>query len=66
MDDLSKNIDKVHLQLLEEENLTIKGLPQPLQKKVRGWNLLFSRLEKNPEDEKLFRSVQKQSIEIAA
>jgi len=65
MADLSNDIDKIHVQLMEEESLTVKQLPQPLQKKLKGWNLLFSRLQKNPEDEKLFRSVQKQSIELA-
>ena len=65
MTDLNTQIDKVHVRLLEEENLTFDKLPKPLKDKIRGWNLLFKRLERNPEDEKLLRSVQKQSIEIA-
>jgi hypothetical protein len=58
-------IDKVHEQLMEEEGLKLTDLPSALQKKVKGWNVIAKRLEKNPDDVKLARQVQKISIEIA-
>lgn len=60
-----ENIDKVHEQLIQEEGISVSQLPDAVQRKIKGWNLLMSRLEKNPEDEKLFRTLQKQSVEIA-
>jgi len=59
------NIDKVHEQLIAEEGINMSDLPIEIQRKIKGWNLLFARLQKNPEDSKLFTTLQKQSVEIA-
>jgi hypothetical protein len=60
-----ESFDKVHEQLIEEEGIKIADLPVGIQTKIRGWNLLFRKLESNPDDSKLFSSLQKQSVEIA-
>lgn len=65
MSNLVDNIDRVHEQLISEEGINLNDLPIEIKKRIKGWNLLVSRLEKNPEDTKLFTTVQKQSIEIA-
>ena len=65
MENLVDKIDKVHEQLISEEGINVKDLPTELQRKIKGWNLLFERLTNNPEDEKLFVTLQKQSVEIA-
>ncbi len=61
----AEQIEKVHEELIEQEGLKISELPEDIKKKIKGWNLLFSRLSKNPEDEKLYRSLQKTSIQLA-
>jgi hypothetical protein len=61
----AEQIDKVHDELIEQEGISINDLPDDIKKKIKGWNLLFARLTKNPEDEKLFRSLQKTSIQLA-
>jgi hypothetical protein len=59
------NIEKIHEDVLNEEELSVKDLPLKLQKKIKGWNLMFNKLKANPEDEKLERSLQKQSVTLA-
>lgn len=61
----AEQIDKVHDELIEQEGISLNDLPDDIKKKIKGWNLLFARLTKNPEDEKLFRSLQKTSIQLA-
>ena len=61
----AEQIEKVHQELIEQEGLKISELPEDIKKKIKGWDLLFSRLSKNPEDEKLYRSLQKTSIQLA-
>jgi uncharacterized protein with von Willebrand factor type A (vWA) domain len=61
----AESIDKVHEELLQEEGMKVSDLPESIQRKIKGWNLLFARLQKNPDDEKMFRTLQKQSVEIA-
>jgi hypothetical protein len=65
MSNLVDNIDKVHEQLISEEGINFADLPEEIRKRIKGWNLLLARLQKNPEDNKLFTTLQKQSIEIA-
>lgn len=65
MSNLVDNIDRVHEQLIAEEGINFADLPEDIRKRIKGWNLLLARLGKNPEDNKLFTTLQKQSIEIA-
>jgi len=65
MSNLVDNIDKVHEQLISEEGINFADLPEEIRKRIKGWNLLLARLQKNPEDNKLYTTLQKQSIEIA-
>lgn len=59
------SVEKVHENLMSEEGLKFNQLPDNIKKKIKGFNLLHTKLEKNPDDEKLFNMVQKQSIDIA-
>ena len=61
---LSESIDKVHEELLEQEGIKLVDLPKTIKAKIKGWNLLYAKLKKS-DDETLFRSVQRKSIEIA-
>ena len=49
---------------MQEEGVKLSELPVEIQKKIKGFNLMRKRLEKNPEDEKLFIQLQKQAIKI--
>jgi|LakMenEpi03Aug12_release.lakeMendotaPanAssembly.Ray.scaffolds.fasta_scaffold00340_35 hypothetical protein len=59
------SVEKVHENLMSEEGIKFNQLPENIQKKIKGFNLLYAKLEKQPDDEKLFNMVQKQSIDIA-
>ena len=61
---LAENVDKVHEELIEQEGIKVVDLPKPIKAKIKGWNLLYAKLKKS-DDETLFRSVQRKSIEIA-
>ena len=61
---LAENVDKVHEELIEQEGIKLVDLPKTIKAKIKGWNLLFAKLKKS-EDETLFRSVQRKSIELA-
>lgn len=58
-------LDLIHEELISEENVNVNDLPESIKKKIKGFNLLNSRLQKNPENDKLFNTVQKTSIAIA-
>jgi hypothetical protein len=58
-------LDLIHEELIAEENVNVNDLPESIRKKIKGFNLLNSRLNNNPENEKLFNTVQKTSISIA-
>jgi hypothetical protein len=51
--------------LINEEGVNVADLPLEIRKKIKGFNLLHGRLMNNPENEKLFVTLQKQSITIA-
>jgi FtsZ-interacting cell division protein YlmF len=61
---LAENVDKIHEELIEQEGIKLVDLPKPIKAKIKGWNLLYAKLKKS-DDETLFRSVQRKSIEIA-
>lgn len=65
MSSLVDKIERVHEQLIQEEELKVSSLPAEIQKSIKGWNLLVGRLQRFPEDEKLFRTINTKSIEIA-
>jgi hypothetical protein len=61
-------IDKlnlIHTELIQEEGLKVSDLPVELQKKIKGFDLMLKKLEKNPEDERTFLMLQKNSVKIA-
>ena len=53
-----------HEEIMQEEGVKLSELPVEIQKKIKGFNLMRKRLEKNPEDEKLFIQLRKQAIKI--
>ena len=61
---LAENVDKIHEELIEQEGIKLVDLPKTIKAKIKGWNLLYAKLKKS-DDETLFRSVQRKSIEIA-
>ena len=58
-------LDLIHEELISEENVNVNDLPETIKKKIKGFNLLNGRLSENPENDKLFNTVQKTSIAIA-
>ena len=58
-------LDLIHEELISEENVNVNDLPESIKKKIKGFNLLSGRLKNNPENDKLFNTVQKTSIAIA-
>jgi hypothetical protein len=62
---LAEKVDIVHEQLIEQEEIKLVDLPTNIKAKIKGWNLLYAKLKKSEDDETLFRSVQRKSIEIA-
>lgn len=58
-------LDLIHEQLIEEENVNINDLPEEIKRKLKGFNLLKGRLKNNPQDEKLKNTAQRTSINIA-
>ena len=58
-------LNLIHEELINEEGVNIADLPLEIRKKIKGFNLLHGRLMNNPENEKLFVTLQKQSISIA-
>jgi hypothetical protein len=59
------SVEKTHEQVIAEEGISKGSLPEAIQKRIRGWNLLLGRLNKYPDDEKLYLTLNKQSVEIA-
>lgn len=58
-------LNLIHEELINEEGVNVADLPLEIRKKIKGFNLLHGRLMNNPENEKLFVTLQKQSITIA-
>jgi len=61
------SVDKLrvfHEELLQEEEVKVSELPTEIQGRIRGFNLMRKKLEKNPEDEKLFLQLQKQAVKL--
>lgn len=58
-------LDLIHEQLISEENVNVNDLPESIKKKIRGFNVMNGRLKNNPENETIFNSVQRNSINIA-
>jgi len=53
-----------HEEILEEEGMKVSDLSPELQSRIKGFNLLRKKLDKNPEDEKLFFQLQKSAVKI--
>lgn len=61
------SIDKLrafHEEILQEEEVKVSELPTAIQGKIRGFNLMRKKLEKNPNDEKLLFQLQKQAVRL--
>ena len=61
------SVDKLrvfHEELLQEEEVKVSELPTEIQSRIRGFNLMRKKLEKNPDDEKLFFQLQKQAVKL--
>ena len=59
--------DKVrlfHEEIMQEEGIKVSDLPIEIQKKIRGFNLQMKKLERNPEDESLFRQLRNSSVRL--
>ena len=59
--------DKVrlfHEEIMQEEGIKVSDLPIEIQKKIRGFNLQMGKLERNPEDEVLFRQLSKNTVRL--
>lgn len=53
-----------HEEIMQEEGLKISDLPIEIQKKLKGFNLMKGKWEKNPDNERDFVSLQKSAIKI--
>jgi cobalamin biosynthesis protein CobT len=53
-----------HEEILEEEGMSVSDLSTELQSRIKGFNLLRKKLEKNPDDERLYFQLQKSSVKI--
>jgi cobalamin biosynthesis protein CobT len=53
-----------HEEMLQEEGIKISELPTELQSKIKGFNLMKKKLEKSPDDERLFIQLQKTSTKL--
>jgi|LakMenEpi03Aug12_release.lakeMendotaPanAssembly.Ray.scaffolds.fasta_scaffold122632_2 hypothetical protein len=53
-----------HEEIMQEEGIKVSDLPIEIQKKIRGFNLQMGKLERNPEDEVLFRQLSKNTVRL--
>jgi hypothetical protein len=53
-----------HEEILQEEGVKVSELPNELQSKIKGFNLMKKKLEKNPDDERLFIQLQKTAVKL--
>ena len=51
-------LDFIHEELITEENVNVNDLPESIRRKIKGFDLLNSRLKSNPENEKIKNTVQ--------
>jgi hypothetical protein len=54
----------LHEELLQEEGISVSELPVELQKKIKGFNLMMRKLENNPDDEKLYLQLKRQTTKL--
>lgn len=59
-----KNLELHHELLMEEEGIKVSDLPIELQKKIKGFNLMKNKFDKNPDNQKLFIHLQKLATNI--
>ena len=59
-----ENLKLFHREIMEEEGIKLSELPEELQKRIKGFDLMLKKLEKNPDDEKTFIMLQKNSVKI--
>jgi hypothetical protein len=53
-----------HEEILQEEGVKVSELPVEIQSKIKGFNLMKKKLEKNPNDERLFIQLQKTAVKL--
>ena len=61
---LISQLELIHTDLMKEEGITVKELPENIQKKIRGFDLLHSKLQTNPTNT-ILTTCNVMSIEIA-
>jgi outer membrane biosynthesis protein TonB len=57
-------VTKLHEQIMEQGSVTFNDLPVNIQKKIKGFNLLNARYEKDESDEKLRATLERQTLAI--
>lgn len=58
-------IKMVHAEVMQKAGLSLDDLPTEIQSKIRGFNLLKSKLYGNTDDERLIKQLTKKSVLIA-
>ena len=53
-----------HEEIMEQERIELSELPDNIQKKIKGFNLLKANYEKNPEERSLL-NLRKRAIQLA-
>jgi hypothetical protein len=59
------SLNLIHEEVIDEENVNIADLPESIQKKIKGFNLLYSKFQNNTENENLRNTLNKNSVVIA-
>lgn len=59
----AEKIQLFHEELMQEEGIKLSQLPDDIQRKIRGFNLLKSNYEKNPEERGLI-NLRKRAIKL--
>ena len=59
------SLNLIHEEVIDEENVNVADLPESIQKKIKGFNLLYSKFQNNTENENLRNTLNKNSVVIA-
>ena len=60
----AEKIQLFHEEIMQEEGIQLSELPQTLQKKIKGFNLMKAKYEKKP-DEQLSIILRKRAVHLA-
>jgi hypothetical protein len=59
------SLNLIHEEIIDEENVNIADLPESIQRKIKGFNLLYSKYQNNTENLNLRNTLNKNSVVIA-